>query len=124
MAFYSSICKLACSLTPNLRKQSSEILFVGPLLASSNRLMSVSKALRVGLDAFCFKQFEAAHIGPRIPLSTAEFLSKVNDDLLVGAEMVEGYAPFCKHVFVPAFFKCPVSSMRISDSLLPLIRSK
>jgi hypothetical protein len=98
--------------------------FIGPFLANSRHLMSVSKALRVGLDAFCFKQFESTHIGPRIPLSTAEFLSKINDDVLAGAEMVNGYAPFCKHVFVPAFFKCPVSAMRISESLLPLIRSK
>jgi hypothetical protein len=86
--------------------------------------MSTSKVLQVGLDAFCFKQFESTHIGPRIPLSTSDFLSKINDELLVGAEMVDGYAPFCKHVFVPAFFKCPVSAIPISDSLLPLIRSK
>jgi hypothetical protein len=86
--------------------------------------MSTPTALRVGLDAFCFKQFEATNIGPRIPLSTSEFLSKINDELLNRAEIVDGYAPFCKHVFVPAFFKCPVSAIPISDSLLPLIRSK
>jgi len=86
--------------------------------------MSASSSLRVGLDAFCFKQFEATHIGPRIPLSTSEFLSKINDQLLIEAVMVDGYAPFCKHVFIPAFFNCPVSAMPISDSLLPLIRSK
>jgi hypothetical protein len=86
--------------------------------------MSAVKALRAGLDAFCFKQFEATHIGPRIPLSTSEFLSKINEQLALGAEIVDGYAPFCKHIFVPAFFKCPVSAVPISDSILPLIRSK
>ncbi len=86
--------------------------------------MSTSKTVRIGLDAFCFKQFEASHIGPRIPLNTSDFLSKVNDELIVGSEMVDGYAPFCKHIFVPAFFKCPVSAIPISHELLPLIRSK
>jgi hypothetical protein len=86
--------------------------------------MSTLKQLRLGLDAFCFKQFQETHIGPRIPLSTSDFLSKINDDLQNGAELVDGYAPFCKHVFVPAFFKCPVSAVPITDALLPLIRSK
>lgn len=98
--------------------------FLGRCFKRSVYLMSASKAIRVGLDAFCFKQFEATHIGPRIPLSTSQFLSEINEKLLVGAEMVDGYAPFCKHVFVPAFFKCPVSAIPISDPILPLIRSK
>ena len=101
-----------------------QVAVVGSCFASFVRFMSASNSMRVGLDAFCFKQFEAAHIGPRIPLSTTEFLSIINDELLLDAVMVDGYAPFCKHVFVPSFFKCPVSAMPISDSLLPLIRSK
>jgi hypothetical protein len=70
--------------------------------------MNASKALRVGLDAFCFKQFEATHIGPRIPLSTSEFLSHINEKLLVGAQMVDGYVrrlPLC--VFVTLWSGTP-----------------
>lgn len=66
------------------------------------------------LDSFSFRQFDdAAYGGTKIPLSKSEFMTKVLSyyDKLHEIEeefrdhpiLVDGYAPFCKHIFMPNF---------------------
>lgn len=37
--------------------------------------------------------------------------------------LVDGYAPFCKHVFVPNFVGAQVGALRITDDNRALLRS-
>ena len=40
-----------------------------------------------------------------------------------GAALVDGYAPFCKHVFVPNYTGAPVSALPITDANRHLLQS-
>lgn len=56
------------------------------------------------LDSFCLKQFDdPEYTGTRVAYDKVEFEAKVNALHTEGAPLVDGYAPFCKHVFVPNF---------------------
>lgn len=68
----------------------------------------------ISLDSFAFRQFdEANYAGTKIKLSKEEFMNKVLDFFEKRKSMVEevndrpalmdGYAPFCKHLFMPNF---------------------
>lgn len=56
-------------------------------------------------------------------MSPEVFAARVNEAIEEGGlSLVDGYAPFCKHVFVPAFFECRVGVVKITDALQPLIK--
>ena len=57
------------------------------------------------LDPFVFKQFDdAQYTGTKIDMDKPAFEAKINELYESGAHpLVDGYAPFCKHVFVPNF---------------------
>lgn len=41
---------------------------------------------------------------PSLPIS--EFEARVNECYRQGAKLHDGYAPFCKHLFIPNFARC------------------
>lgn len=56
------------------------------------------------LDEFAMRQWDdPAYGGTRIDFDKAEFVKKIHEAHAAGAGLVDGYAPFCKHVFVPNF---------------------
>jgi len=69
---------------------------------------SSSGSLPIRMDPFCLKQFQPApsnggqHIA--IPCKPDEFVHKTNEYFSeVGSSgLKDGYAPFCKHLFIPA----------------------
>ncbi|KAL6060378.1 DUF3228 domain-containing protein (Fragment), variant 2 [Balamuthia mandrillaris] len=86
---------------------------------------------RIRLHPFAFRQFEdASYAGTRIVgMSKAEFEEKVNhhyDRKEAESEttcLAEGYAPFCKHLFIPNFTGATVGSLRITPENEHLLRS-
>ena len=69
------------------------------------------------LDPFAERQFDDPNYkGARILSSKSEFTDKVNAYYVEGGKpMADGYAPFCKHVFVPNFVGLPVQAVEISS---------
>lgn len=61
---------------------------------------------KILLDPFCFKQFEKAAGSNFIDLDKLEFTARVNDfyEAAGKASLKDGYAPFCKHLFIPNTF--------------------
>ncbi|PFH34544.1 DUF3228 domain-containing protein [Besnoitia besnoiti] len=84
-------------------------------------------ALPLGLDAFCFRQFDApTYAGTRVTgISKEDFLKKVNEMAASeeGLEFVEGYAPFCRHIFVPNFVGALPDALPITRENEHLLRS-
>ncbi|KAH0480899.1 MAG: uncharacterized protein KVP18_003633 [Porospora cf. gigantea A] len=79
--------------------------------------------MRLGLDAFALRQFQPGYAGSCIEgVSPEEFLEKVNV-LAENAELVEGYAHFCKHVFIANFTPAQAGAVLITDEIRPKIQS-
>lgn len=56
------------------------------------------------LDSFALRQFgDETYTGTKINFPVAEFEDRVNEYLEKGSPLHDGYAPFCKHLFIPNF---------------------
>ena len=65
--------------------------------------MSSSKRALV-LDPFGLRQFNNPnYVGTHVNFDPEAFEKKINDEYEAGAKLIDGYAPFCKHIFVPNF---------------------
>lgn len=59
--------------------------------------------LKIRLDEFAFRQFDdPTYLGTQLRTDKAEFMQKLNELLASdrSLRLVDGYAPFCKHIFV------------------------
>lgn len=67
---------------------------------------------KILLDPFCFKQFEKTAGSYFIDLDKAEFAAKVNEFYVTSDKscLKDGYAPFCKHLFIPNTFTSVLSA--------------
>lgn len=65
---------------------------------------------RVVMNSFCLRQFEKGDVG----FSPEEFTAEVNSRLS-NAKLQDGYAPFCKALFIDNFTSCPAQFMAITD---------
>lgn len=67
--------------------------------------MSAKREPTFVLDPFVFKQFDdVKYGGTRVDYDKAAFESKINELYDTGDYLLEdGYAPFCKHLYVPNF---------------------
>lgn len=64
------------------------------------------ESAKIVLDPFCFKSFEEVEgKPPMLNFDQKEFTDKVNAFYLENkdTELKDGYAPFCKHLFIPNF---------------------
>ncbi len=70
------------------------------------------------LDDFAIRQWDdERYSGTRIAFDKAEFVKRVHDAHVSGASpLVDGYAPFCKHVFVPNFVGAKVGCVSITEA--------
>ena len=57
------------------------------------------------LDKFAYRAFEQSRSSNYINISKEEFIQKVNEQYKSTTELVDGYAPFCKHLFIKNFVK-------------------
>ena len=89
--------------------------------------MSAEKSLAV--DPFCYRQFREheaskSYGGTVFDLTVKEFESIVNSKF-DSAELVDGYAPFCKHIFVEnTFVDAGANVLPITPENEHLLRSK
>ena len=77
------------------------------------------------VDPFCARQFdEASKKTPFINMSIEDFEAKVNE--MAGAEpkLHDGYAPFCKHLFVENFVGATVNVLPITPENEGLVRQR
>lgn len=75
------------------------------------------------VDSFCLRQFDASSgKTPYISLTVDEFEARLNE-LSTSIELAEGYAPFCKHLFVPNFAGCVSNVLEITPTNEHLLRS-
>ena len=78
------------------------------------------------LDHFALRQWnDPAFAGTRMAhVDQAEFVAAVHAAYKASGErLVDGYAPFCKHVFIPNQWGCPVGALPITDTNRHLLRS-
>jgi len=77
------------------------------------------------LDHFALRQWQdSGFAGTRMDCDQQEFVDKVHSHFKSGGEnLVEGYAPFCKHVIIPNEWSCTVGALPITDENRHLIRS-
>ena len=83
--------------------------------------------IKIVLDPFCYRQFEKYQQGGLsssiiINYDPVEFANRINDIYIASKDMLkDGYAPFCKHLFVENFTSVPASTIKISDDNANLI---
>jgi hypothetical protein len=79
----------------------------------------------ISLDKFCLRQFDPNFVGgTRIThLTPQEFLSRLDALQISEKDLRDGYAPFCKHVFIENIADCETSVLSIDASNEHLLRS-
>ena len=78
------------------------------------------------LDEFAHKQFNDVnpdYSGTRIYFDSADFVARIQQYHDDGQELIGGYAPFCKHIFVPNFTGARLGSLAITKENRLLLRS-
>ncbi|KAF0731331.1 hypothetical protein Ae201684_011394 [Aphanomyces euteiches] len=70
------------------------------------------------LDSFSHVQFDDPnHQGTRLDWDKEDFERRVNQLFVEsGSRLVDGYAPFCKHIFIPNFVGAKLGMARITDA--------
>ncbi len=79
----------------------------------------------LAMDKFCQRQFnDPTYLGTRIPDKTSDaFLSELTKLGLTEAHLVDGYAPFCKHLFIANFTRAVATTAAITAENAHLLRS-
>lgn len=88
--------------------------------------MSVSGAVKLfAMDAFCIRQFNnPLYTGTQISYDVSLFEDFVNSEFHAKSlALVDGYAPFCKHIFMPNFAGIKCGYAEISKENERLIKS-
>ncbi|CDI86474.1 hypothetical protein, conserved [Eimeria praecox] len=100
-----------------------------PLKMSSQEPSEGSNAFgrppSIGLEPFCFRQFDdPKYPGTRIPLDKIGFMKELHEILRQKPHpLVDGYAPFCKHIFIENFTEAKVSTLPITEENILHIRT-
>lgn len=94
--------------------------------AMSSSAPSKSSLRAIVVDDFCVKQFNNPdYTGSQIHYESIEaFEAKINEYYESGSyPLVDGYAPFCKHLFVPNFANVKCGYMKVTEENKHLIKS-
>jgi hypothetical protein len=80
---------------------------------------------KIVMDPFCFKQFDKAKTNLFIDYDMYEFADKVNQYYLENKEtsLKDGYAPFCKHIFMENFSDSHMGYLEITSDNENLIKT-
>mmetsp|Transcript_12007 Transcript_12007/g.29295 ORF Transcript_12007/g.29295 Transcript_12007/m.29295 type:complete len:201 (-) Transcript_12007:247-849(-) len=87
--------------------------------------MASASARTLVVDPFCFRQFDDPdYAGTRIAMSKAEFEERANAHFEANPGcLVDGYAPFCKHIFMDNCVDATLPYVELTPDLEPLVRS-
>lgn len=102
---------------------------IASLLRPRHRLLSKmsaagSKAKQMAIDPFVMRQFDdPTYTGTRVDYDKAAFEAKMNELHDGGQQLVDGYAPFCKHLFVPNFVDAKLNYLEITEENEGCLRS-
>lgn len=84
-----------------------------------------SNLKKIVLDPFCFKQFDKSKTNLFINYNMEDFTEKINSYYIENKDkcLKDGYAPFCKHIFIENFTDAPVGYLKITSDNEHLIRT-
>ncbi|KAL6776568.1 FAP25 [Auxenochlorella protothecoides x Auxenochlorella symbiontica] len=83
-----------------------------------------TRAMTFFLDTFAKRQWEDPdHAGSRLTWDQADFVARVERAHAEGAQLRDGYAPFCKHLFIPNFTDAAVGAERLTPDNVQSLRS-
>ena len=89
--------------------------------------MVQAAAKKIVMDPFCFKQFDTSRVGSVIiNMDKDAFTAKINEFYLQVKDqggLKDGYAPFCKHLFIENFTDAQSSYQAITPENQNLLRS-
>ncbi|KAJ5072864.1 hypothetical protein M0811_09310 [Anaeramoeba ignava] len=83
----------------------------------------------IGLENFVLRQFNNPnYIGTQINYDTEKFIKEINEKVEKSKEnkenlLKEGYAPFCKHIFIENFVGAQVGAIEINESNSHLLKT-
>lgn len=83
----------------------------------------------IALDPFCFRQFDnPEYSGTQVTgISKQDFINEVNRLYMESPDadtpLQDGYASFCKHLFVPNFTSATSGTVELVPELMPLVES-
>lgn len=88
-------------------------------------ILSMSGGHKFVMDPFGLRQFNnPEYTGTQVHYDPTKFEEKVNEAFESGAvKLVDGYAPFCKHLFVPNFAGVKCGYTKITADTKPMIES-
>eukprot|EP00201_Polytomella_parva_P021929 CAMPEP_0175045328 /NCGR_PEP_ID=MMETSP0052_2-20121109/4350_1 /TAXON_ID=51329 ORGANISM="Polytomella parva, Strain SAG 63-3" /NCGR_SAMPLE_ID=MMETSP0052_2 /ASSEMBLY_ACC=CAM_ASM_000194 /LENGTH=214 /DNA_ID=CAMNT_0016308823 /DNA_START=42 /DNA_END=686 /DNA_ORIENTATION=+ len=76
------------------------------------------------LDSFALRQWDdKGYSGPSINYDKKSFVTKIQSAFDDGSKLVDGYAPFCKHIFVPNFVGAKSGSLLITPENEKFLKS-
>ncbi|KAJ3440852.1 hypothetical protein M0812_14526 [Anaeramoeba flamelloides] len=78
------------------------------------------------LSTFCYRQFDdPKYTGSKITISKESFMEALNKEYTEQNKVLQdGYAPFCKHLFVKNFCDCRAGQIEITEETKPLIQTE
>ena len=86
----------------------------------------MKRATKIVLDPFCFKQFDPAMGSLYVNYDKQLFAEKINEfyhDVKDNGGLKDGYAPFCKHLFIENFTDCISGFIAITPENQKYLRS-
>lgn len=87
--------------------------------------MNSSKIKKIVLDPFCYRQFDKLKTKFVINYDREQLAERVNEFYLLNKEscLKEGYAPFCKHIFIENFTDSVPGYVEINEKTEILIKT-
>jgi len=102
---------------------SSLVASAGALSSARAPMASSSPQQLCVVDPFCLRQFDASSgKTPHIPIGVESFEAQLNARV-AESDLVDGYAPFCKHLFVENFAGCEANVLEITPQNEHLLRT-
>jgi len=87
-------------------------------------MADAKKVKAIGMDPFCFKNFKQHSDRGFLSMTPAAFTDAVNDWFDAHGGLVDGYAPFCKHIFMEnPYDEVCAGTMEIDDENIRLLYS-
>lgn len=89
-----------------------------------NSTIMLSSTSKIGLEPFCYKQFDRKNSANHIPMDKFIFLDKLCELIASGdCKFADGYAEFCKHIFVKNFTNSKLGILEITPENEHILKS-
>ena len=99
-----------------------KILSIPAMQASTKLVLGTTSFFT--LDPFCFKQFKVHSTKGNIDYDPEEFTKKIETFYQEHPDSLKpGYAPFCKHLFIPNFTKTAPGTVPLSAEVSKLVKT-